>query len=108
VGRRRGPHTLATAFEPAGAVTTDLLERPTEDGPAIERQGHTLRMRLRPFQIVTVRLTRAGGRKRPDGGSARGKGYARGPPLRDRGSRRSSGRRSRPEPRPFPGPPPQS
>ncbi|BCK66620.1 hypothetical protein Srufu_005730 [Streptomyces libani subsp. rufus] len=58
----RAVTTLTTAFEPAGAVTTDLLERPTEDGPAIEREGHTLRMRLRPFQIVTVRLTRAGGR----------------------------------------------
>lgn len=58
----RAVTTLTTAFEPAGAVTTDLLERPTEDGPAIERQGNTLRIRLRPFQIVTVRLTRAGGR----------------------------------------------
>ncbi len=58
----RAAVTLTTAFEPADALATDLLERPAEDGPALDRQGNTIRMRLRPFQIVTVRLPRAGGR----------------------------------------------
>ncbi|MFF8784567.1 alpha-mannosidase [Streptomyces sp. NPDC015125] len=58
----RATATLTTAFAPADAVATDLLERPVEDGPVFERQGNTVRMGLRPFQIVTVRLPRAGER----------------------------------------------
>ncbi|WP_328691843.1 glycosyl hydrolase-related protein [Streptomyces caniferus] len=58
----RATATLTTGFEPAGATATDLLERPVDDGPVLERQGNTVRMRLRPFQIVTVRLPRAAGR----------------------------------------------
>ncbi|MFJ9407461.1 alpha-mannosidase [Streptomyces sp. NPDC101393] len=58
-GRARA--TLTTAFDLAGALTTDLLERPTTDGPTIEREGNTVRMALRPFQIVTLRLSRADG-----------------------------------------------
>ncbi|MFD0166941.1 alpha-mannosidase [Streptomyces decoyicus] len=58
----RAAVTLTTAFEPADALTTDLLERPAEDGPVLGRQGNTVRMRLRPFQIVTVRLPRADAR----------------------------------------------
>ncbi len=58
----RATVTLTTAFEPADALATDLLERPAEDGPVLGRQGNTIRMRLRPFQIVTVRLPRADAR----------------------------------------------
>ncbi|MEU7183809.1 alpha-mannosidase [Streptomyces celluloflavus] len=57
----RAKAAVTTGFDLAGAVTTDLLERPTEDGPAIELDGNTVRMALRPFQIVTLRLTRAQG-----------------------------------------------
>ncbi|MFG2137762.1 alpha-mannosidase [Streptomyces sp. NPDC048650] len=57
----RARTTLTTAFALVGAHTTDLLERPTDDGPALERAGDTLRMTLRPFQIVTLRLVREGG-----------------------------------------------
>ncbi|MFI6767382.1 alpha-mannosidase [Streptomyces sp. NPDC050355] len=56
----RAVTSVTAGFEVADAVTTDLLERPTDDGPAIERDGGTVRMRLRPFQIVTLRLRRAG------------------------------------------------
>ncbi|MFG2894168.1 alpha-mannosidase [Streptomyces sp. NPDC048248] len=59
-GRARA--VLTTGFDLAGAVTTDLLERATTDGPAIERHGNTVRMALRPFQIVTLRLSVAGTR----------------------------------------------
>ncbi|MFE5735612.1 alpha-mannosidase [Streptomyces celluloflavus] len=57
----RAKAAVTTGFDLAGAVTTDLLERPTDDGPAIELDGNTVRMALRPFQIVTLRLTRAQG-----------------------------------------------
>ncbi|MYU50543.1 MULTISPECIES: alpha-mannosidase [Streptomyces] len=57
----RAKAAVTTGFDLAGAITTDLLERPTEDGPAIELDGNTVRMALRPFQIVTLRLTRAQG-----------------------------------------------
>ncbi|GGU93360.1 alpha-mannosidase [Streptomyces albospinus] len=55
----RARTALTTGFALAGAVTTDLLERPTDDGPALERDGNTVRLTLRPFQIVTLRLSRA-------------------------------------------------
>jgi alpha-mannosidase len=45
-----GRARLRSSFDPAGAILTDLLERP------IGAAGPELR--LRPFQIVTVRLTR--------------------------------------------------
>ncbi|QHC24227.1 alpha-mannosidase [Streptomyces sp. GS7] len=57
-GGRAGT-ALTTGFPLAGAVTTDLLERPTDDGPALEQAGNTVRLALRPFQIVTLRLSRA-------------------------------------------------
>ncbi|MFJ9413166.1 alpha-mannosidase [Streptomyces sp. NPDC101227] len=59
-GRARA--TLTTGFALSDALATDLLERPTDDGPALEREGNRVRMALRPFQIVTLRLVRAGGR----------------------------------------------
>jgi alpha-mannosidase len=50
-----GAATLRTSFAAAAFVRTDLLERPTEvdagDGPQV---------RLRPFQIATIRMPRAG------------------------------------------------
>ncbi|MFD7446507.1 alpha-mannosidase [Streptomyces sp. NPDC059909] len=54
----RATTRLRTGFHTVGAVLTDLLERPLPDGPplAVERDGVALA--LRPFQIVTVRLTR--------------------------------------------------
>ncbi|MGW2410281.1 alpha-mannosidase [Streptomyces sp. NPDC001739] len=57
----RATAVLTAGFELAGAVATDLLERPWEDGPALDREGNSVRMRLRPFQIATLRLRRAGG-----------------------------------------------
>jgi hypothetical protein len=43
--------TVRTSFPAAGMVLTDLLERRLDDtGP---------RLRLRPFQIVTLRLRRS-------------------------------------------------
>ncbi|MFR9725979.1 alpha-mannosidase [Streptomyces sp. MS19] len=49
----RAVTTLAAGFPLAGAVLTDLLERPLPDAPAVDGG----RLTLRPFQIVTVRLT---------------------------------------------------
>ncbi|MGW4684029.1 alpha-mannosidase [Streptomyces sp. NPDC004244] len=60
-GRARA--TLAAGFPLAGAVESDLLERPlpgTAVGPVAA--GDTVPLALRPFQIVTVRLRRARGR----------------------------------------------
>ncbi|AJT62330.1 hypothetical protein T261_0641 [Streptomyces lydicus] len=54
----RARTAVTTSFRLTGALTTDLLERPTDDGPALEREGNTVRMALRPFQIVTLRLGR--------------------------------------------------
>ncbi|MFI9045655.1 alpha-mannosidase [Streptomyces sp. NPDC053427] len=55
----RARTTLSTAFTLADALTTDLLERPADNGPAVEWQENTVRLALRPFQIVTLRLVRA-------------------------------------------------
>jgi alpha-mannosidase len=49
----RAATTLHTSFPVAEAIATDLLERPLPDGP------HGLRVELRPFQILTLRLRRA-------------------------------------------------
>ncbi|WP_166351437.1 alpha-mannosidase [Phytoactinopolyspora limicola] len=53
----RATAVLTAGFPLASAVTTDLLERPDDDGAlAVDDDAVTLRMR--PFQIVTLRLTR--------------------------------------------------
>ncbi|MFE7354070.1 alpha-mannosidase [Streptomyces sp. NPDC057543] len=52
----RASARLTTGFALAGASVTDLLERPLADEPA-EVVGDVVRLRLRPFQIVTLRLT---------------------------------------------------
>ncbi|MYR56223.1 alpha-mannosidase, partial [Streptomyces sp. SID625] len=56
-GRARA--TLTAGFEVADAVATDLLERPLADAPAVERDGERIAVRLRPFELVTLRLRRA-------------------------------------------------
>ncbi|WP_405747368.1 glycosyl hydrolase-related protein [Streptomyces sp. NBC_01525] len=55
----RGTATLTTSFLPSAVVATDLLERPVPDGPRLVRDGAAVRLALRPFQLVTLRLTRA-------------------------------------------------
>ncbi|MFD7227860.1 alpha-mannosidase [Streptomyces sp. NPDC059881] len=53
----RATTVVRTGFRPAGAVLTDLLERPLAGpAPAVDETGVTLS--LRPFQIVTLRLSR--------------------------------------------------
>ncbi|MFD9816646.1 alpha-mannosidase [Streptomyces sp. NPDC059080] len=55
----RGTATLTTSFLPSAVVAADLLERPVPDGPRLVRDGAAVRLALRPFQLVTLRLTRA-------------------------------------------------
>jgi alpha-mannosidase len=54
-GRVRG--TLTVDFDATGVTATDLLERPLPDADA-ELEGNTVRLRLRPFELVTLRFTR--------------------------------------------------
>ncbi|MFG2574885.1 alpha-mannosidase [Streptomyces sp. NPDC048481] len=56
-GRATG--VLRTGFPLAGARVTDLLERPLE--PAALTEDGAVAVRLRPFQILTLRLERAAG-----------------------------------------------
>ncbi|POX64412.1 alpha-mannosidase [Streptomyces sp. Ru62] len=51
--------TLTAGFEVAGLTVTDLLERPLADAAAPERDGERITVRLRPFELVTLRLRRA-------------------------------------------------
>ncbi|MFF4693213.1 alpha-mannosidase [Streptomyces sp. NPDC001307] len=51
--------TLTTGFEVAGLTVTDLLERPLADAATPERDGERITIRLRPFELVTLRLRRA-------------------------------------------------
>jgi alpha-mannosidase len=55
-GRSRA--TLTAGFEVAEVTATDLLERPLTDG-AVERDGNRVAVRLRPFELVTLRFRRA-------------------------------------------------
>ncbi|MEU9320097.1 glycoside hydrolase family 38 C-terminal domain-containing protein [Streptomyces sp. NPDC048295] len=52
----RASARLTAGFALAGASVTDLLERPLADETA-EVEGDAVRLVLRPFQIVTLRLT---------------------------------------------------
>ncbi|MFJ1577079.1 alpha-mannosidase [Streptomyces sp. NPDC088182] len=52
----RAEATLRVGFPVIGARVTDLLERPLHDAET-DKEG--LRLRLRPFQILTLRLTPA-------------------------------------------------
>jgi alpha-mannosidase len=56
LGARARTH-LALGFEAGSVAVTDLLERPLdEQAPALD--GGAVELRLRPFQIVTLRFTR--------------------------------------------------
>ncbi|MER6538889.1 glycoside hydrolase family 38 C-terminal domain-containing protein [Streptomyces sp900105755] len=54
-GRARA--TLTAGFEVADVTATDLLERPLPDAP--EHVGNSVGLRLRPFELMTLRLRRA-------------------------------------------------
>ncbi|MFK0282918.1 alpha-mannosidase [Streptomyces sp. NPDC090499] len=53
-GRARA--SLTAGFEVADVTATDLLERPLPDTP--EQVGNSVGLRLRPFELVTLRLRR--------------------------------------------------
>jgi alpha-mannosidase len=53
----RATAQLATSFAVASASITDLLERPTAGLEVTD--GHPAQLELRPFEVVTVRLTPA-------------------------------------------------
>ncbi|MFD8388191.1 alpha-mannosidase [Streptomyces sp. NPDC059680] len=55
-GRARA--TLTAGFEVADVTVTDLLERPGGDTEPPERDGERITVRLRPFQLMTLRLRR--------------------------------------------------
>ncbi|MFD4599327.1 alpha-mannosidase [Streptomyces sp. NPDC058464] len=55
-GRARA--TLTAGFEVADVTVTDLLERPS-GAPAPDRAGDAVSLRLRPFELVTLRFRRA-------------------------------------------------
>jgi alpha-mannosidase len=57
----RADARLSAGFPLAGAALTDLLECPSE--PAPDRDGDTVALALRPFQILTLRLTPVGARE---------------------------------------------
>ncbi|WP_328904197.1 glycosyl hydrolase-related protein [Streptomyces sp. NBC_00441] len=54
----RAKVSLATGFRATGVVATDLLERPLPDAPVPRSNGEGVRLSLRPFELVTLRLTR--------------------------------------------------
>ncbi|MER6136332.1 glycoside hydrolase family 38 C-terminal domain-containing protein [Streptomyces sp. NPDC001815] len=56
-GRSRA--TLTAGFEVDAVTVTDLLERPLPDAVAPDRDGSRLTLKLRPFELVTLRLKRA-------------------------------------------------
>ncbi|MEV0318056.1 alpha-mannosidase [Streptomyces sp. NPDC050658] len=56
-GRARA--TLTAGFEVGSVTETDLLERELTDAPAPKRAGDATTVALRPFQLMTLRLTRA-------------------------------------------------
>ncbi|MFC9631561.1 alpha-mannosidase [Streptomyces mirabilis] len=57
-GGRTGA-TLTAGFEIGDVTVTDLLERPLADAAAPRRDGDRVTLSLRPFELVTLRLTRA-------------------------------------------------
>ncbi|MFD5568433.1 alpha-mannosidase [Streptomyces cadmiisoli] len=56
-GRARA--TLTVGFETTGVSVTDLLERPLPGTAAPELDGNRIAVRLRPFELTTLRLKRA-------------------------------------------------
>ncbi|WP_066518006.1 alpha-mannosidase [Curtobacterium ammoniigenes] len=62
LGGRATDVRVAFGFDVSSVVRTDLLERPLEDGvPGASswRSGEEVRLTLRPFEIVTLRVVRA-------------------------------------------------
>ncbi|MGW2959216.1 alpha-mannosidase [Streptomyces sp. NPDC001220] len=55
----RAHATLTTGFEVTGVTATDLLERPLADTPAPSLDGAEVALRLRPFELRTLRFSRA-------------------------------------------------
>ncbi|TDC48095.1 alpha-mannosidase [Jiangella ureilytica] len=55
----RATATLTPSFAVSGVEETDLLERPVPAAAMTGADGDTVSLRLRPFQIVTLRLRRA-------------------------------------------------
>ncbi|WP_416485914.1 alpha-mannosidase [Streptomyces sp. CL12] len=55
-GRARA--TLTAGFEVAEVTVTDLLERPLPEAAAPRRDGDRIAVRLRPFELMTLRLRR--------------------------------------------------
>ncbi|MFI5683501.1 alpha-mannosidase [Streptomyces sp. NPDC051636] len=51
--------TLTAGFEVADVAVTDLLERTLPGAAAPERDGDRIAVRLRPFELMTLRLRRA-------------------------------------------------
>jgi len=56
-GRARA--TLTAGFPVSAVTATDLLERPLADTAAPRLEGDRITVRLRPFQLMTLRLRRA-------------------------------------------------
>ena len=52
----RATATLASGFPLASAIVTDLLERPLDDPSSHQQLANGVRLTLRPFQILTLRL----------------------------------------------------
>ncbi|SFE90598.1 alpha-mannosidase [Actinacidiphila alni] len=63
-GRARATVSVADGYATGRAVLTDLLERPLPDAPAPASGQGDVRLALRPFQMVTVRIPRG---EDPDG-----------------------------------------
>ncbi|WP_345525946.1 glycoside hydrolase family 38 C-terminal domain-containing protein, partial [Streptomyces echinatus] len=55
-GRARA--TLTAGFEVADVTVTDLLERPVTGEQPPAREGERITLRLRPFELMTLRLRR--------------------------------------------------
>ncbi|MWA15272.1 alpha-mannosidase [Streptomyces sp. BA2] len=55
----RAKATLTAGFQVGSVEVTDLLERPLAEAEAPERSGDGVALTLRPFELVTLRLTRA-------------------------------------------------
>ncbi|MEW2078245.1 glycoside hydrolase family 38 C-terminal domain-containing protein [Streptomyces sp. NPDC013433] len=55
----RARATLTTGFATTGVEVTDLLERPLAETQAPPLDGDRITVRLRPFQLMTLRLKRA-------------------------------------------------
>ncbi|MYS22102.1 alpha-mannosidase [Streptomyces sp. DvalAA-14] len=62
--------TVTTGFGLGAATACDLLERPLDTGQPPAVRGDSVELRLRPFEIVTLRLTRETGASPAPGSAA--------------------------------------